>query len=129
MCGYTVVSSQRECSRWQVLIVYVFRWYWLPCRRIFLLLYPIKLSMFIYIACNYNHYVPFHPMHLLHKHLRTCIIQDRKQRIQSSYPRSRKSSSRCRLGSFSCKLPVPPLRMHLILTPRSIWSKSCGSTP
>jgi hypothetical protein len=31
----------------------------------------------------------------LHKHLRTCIIQDRKQRIQSSYPRSRRSSSRC----------------------------------
>jgi hypothetical protein len=36
-----------------------------------------------------------HPMHLLHKHLRTCIIQDRKQRIQSSYPRSPRSSSRC----------------------------------
>ena len=26
----------------------------------------------------------FHPMHLLHKHLRTCIIQDRKPRARSS---------------------------------------------
>ena len=37
----------------------------------------------------------FHSMRLLHKHLRTCIIQDRKPRARSSYPRSPRSSSRC----------------------------------
>jgi hypothetical protein len=39
----------------------------------------------------------FHPMYHLHKHLRACIIQDRKPRAQSSYPRSPRSSSRCSL--------------------------------
>ena len=37
----------------------------------------------------------FYRMHLLHKHLRTYIIQDHKPRARSSYPRSPRSSSRC----------------------------------
>jgi hypothetical protein len=39
----------------------------------------------------------FHPMHRLHKNLRICIIQDRKSRARSSYPRNSRSSSRCNL--------------------------------
>jgi hypothetical protein len=39
----------------------------------------------------------FHPMHRLHKHLHICIIQDRKPRAWSSYPRNPRSSSRCNL--------------------------------
>jgi hypothetical protein len=49
----------------------------------------------------------------LHKHLRTCIIQDRKQKIQSSYLRSQKSSSRC----SHRRCPRPTRR-----TLRSFWS-------
>jgi hypothetical protein len=30
------------------------------------LFYPIKLSVFIYIACNHDHHVPSHLMHQLH---------------------------------------------------------------
>jgi hypothetical protein len=30
--------------------------------------------MFIYIACNYNHYVPYYPMYHLHNHSYICII-------------------------------------------------------
>ena len=67
------ISSRRECSRW---VVHVLGWCWLPCMQ-------------AYSLCS------FHPMHLLHKHLRTCIIQDHKPRAQSSYPRSLRSSSRC----------------------------------
>ena len=59
-----------------MLVVHVLGWCWLPCIQ-------------AYSLCS------FHPMHLLHKHLRTCIIQDRKPRAQSSYPRSPRSSSRC----------------------------------
>jgi hypothetical protein len=95
MCGYMVVSSRREYSRWHVLIVHVLGWCWLPCMRILLILYLIMQIMFIYLACKHIHCVHFHPMHHLHKHLRTCIIQDRQQIIQSSHPWSQKSSSRC----------------------------------
>jgi hypothetical protein len=37
----------------------------------------------------------FYPMNLLHKHLHTYIVQDRKPRVRLSYPRRPRSSSRC----------------------------------
>jgi hypothetical protein len=61
----------------------------------FTILYPIKQIVFFYLVCKHIHCVHFIRCTFLHKHLRTCIILDRKQRIQSSYLMSWKSSSRC----------------------------------
>jgi hypothetical protein len=58
---------------------------------------PNKANHVIYLTCRHVLCVHFIRCTLLYKHLRICIIQDRKQRIQSSYPRSPRSSSRCSL--------------------------------
>jgi hypothetical protein len=87
------VSSLRKCSRWHALVVHILGWRWLPCMRI-VLYSTIKANrahlpyIQAYSLCS------FYLMHLLHKHLRTCIIQDHKPRARSSYLRS---SSRCSL--------------------------------
>jgi hypothetical protein len=60
MCGYMVVSITREWSRWHVLIIHVLGWCWLPCMRIFLILYPIKQIMFIYLSCKHIHCMYFY---------------------------------------------------------------------
>ena len=69
----------------------------------------------------------FHPMHLLHKHLRTCIIQDHKPRTQSSYPRSPRSSSRC--SRRKCPKPTRRTLRNFRSAPITVRAPSREASP